>query len=222
MSYNTPSRILLIEPLEIVRVGLRAALRESPGFAIVAETGDLDAGLSLTRETRPDIVLMELVFQSCSGIDLAREIRAEQPDAKLFVFSACNDDQCLLDAFSLGVHGYLNKSAPVEGLLSALTEVAGGQSWLDPCLTDRVVNLIREEDNHSPQRLIDGLSKQERRVLTEGAKGLSNKQVADSLRLSEKTVKNYFSNVMKKLSVSRRTEAAVLYWNYDQARQGDG
>jgi len=218
MTYNSPCRILLAESQEITRLGIRAALADNPAFTIVAETGDRAELKALLTEHHPDLVVMDLMLPDCGSVDLCREVRALQPGVKLLIVSACEDDQCLLDAFSLGVNGYLKKDATVSELVDGLTEVAAGGTALDPCLTNRVVESIRNEDERTPKRLIDSLSRQERRVLMEVSKGRSNKQVADALALSEKTVKNYFSSVMRKLSVSRRTEAAALFWNHELSR----
>ncbi|MGE9294788.1 MAG: response regulator [Puniceicoccales bacterium] len=217
MSYNSPNRILLVEPIELLAIGVRTVVQQDSNFSIIAETADRCEAVALYNEHKPDLVLTDLMLPDGGGIDLCRELRKANPRVRIVVLSSCNDSQCMLDAFSLGVDGYLEKTATAEQLLNALREVAAGRMALDPSLTDHVVSMIRNESESTPRRLIETLSKQERRVLVQVAKGQSNKQVADALELSEKTVKNYFSNVMKKLEVSRRTEAAAMFWNYEKA-----
>ncbi|WP_309399035.1 response regulator transcription factor [Cerasicoccus maritimus] len=215
----SPIRILIVEGVELTRIGLRTLLTERTDYEIVAETGDPDEAQSLYNETKPDLVIMDSMLPDCRGLEFCRNVKAAEHPAKLFLISSCTDRGCLIDTFSLGVEGFVLKDVTSEDLLLSLSQVVAGKSVLAPEIAECVVEHMRSgsgkgSGQHAHE--IESLSVQERRVLELVARGKSNRQVADQLGLSEKTVKNYFSSVLSKLNANRRTEAAAMFWDYQQ------
>ncbi|MEO0795527.1 MAG: response regulator transcription factor [Verrucomicrobiota bacterium] len=218
MTDSTPIRVLIVDKYELTRIGIRHLLSQHSDFQVVGDTGDSDEALSIYERTHPDLVMLDLAVSGGSGAGMLRRFRESQGKARFYVLSSCEDDSAMIDAFSAGVDGFVNKASTADEVLKSLREVAEGQTVLDPRLTDQVVNFMRSGPGDKTAHLVESLSVQERRVLEHVARGLSNKEVAKALSLSEKTIKNYFSNVLSKLSASRRTEAAVIYWKYESSR----
>lgn len=211
------SRLLIIESNELTRIGMCAVLSEEPELDIVGDTGDVDEALTLFESVKPELVLMDLMMPDCRGMELCRRMRENNESVKLFLISDCCDHQCLVDAFMLGVEGYVVKDIGKDELVSSIKQVLEGKTVMAPEVAEHVVEHLRDGGaSGQPQHRIDTLSTQERRVLELVARGKSNRQVAEELQLSEKTVKNYFSSVLSKLSANRRTEAAVMYWEYQK------
>ncbi|WP_309386350.1 response regulator transcription factor [Cerasicoccus frondis] len=215
----TPTKIIIVENHEVVRIGLRQLIADCEEFEIVGEVDNCDDALTVYEDQKPNIVLIDVMLPDCSGIELCKKMRESSHHAKLLVLTSCEDDRCIFDAFALGIEGYILKNCKAESIVSALRDVTAGKSILDPSITQHVVNHMRKANESQQEDLVDTLSAQERRVLEQVAKGLTNKEVAILLKLSEKTVKNYFSNVLSKLYASRRTEAAALYWSYVRQRE---
>ncbi len=219
MTTVTPTRILIVEDHEVVRIGLRQLIEDSEEFTVVGEAGNCRDALAVYEETKPDIVLLDLMLPDGNGVELCGRLRQSTHQARILVLTSCEDDRCIFEAFSKGIDGYLLKNINGAEILSAIHDVSMGKSILDPSVTQHVVNHMRDANQSRQEDLVETLSAQERRVLEQVAKGLTNKEVAVVLKLSEKTVKNYFSNVLSKLYASRRTEAAALYWAYVRRRE---
>lgn len=214
MTTVTPTRILIIEDHEVVRIGLRQLIEDNEDFEIAGEAGTCRDALEQFEKVKPDLVLLDLMLPDGSGVELCKRIRATGQEAKILVLTSCEDDRAIFDAFAQGIDGYILKNINGAEIISAIQDVSLGKSILDPSVTQHVVNHMRDAHQSRQEDLVDTLSAQERRVLEQVAKGLTNKEVAVALNLSEKTVKNYFSNVLGKLYATRRTEAAALYWSY--------
>ncbi|WP_309386309.1 response regulator transcription factor [Cerasicoccus frondis] len=215
----SPTQILIIEGVELTRIGLRTLITERTDYEIVGEVGDIDAAQSLYDQLTPDIVLMDAMLPDRSGLEFCRYVRDSAKPAKLFVISSSTDRHSLIEAFSLGVEGFVLKDISGDELIQSLKQVLAGKPVLAPEIAECVVEHMRAgggrgSGQHAHE--IDSLSVQERRVLELVARGMSNRQVADKLNLSEKTVKNYFSSVLSKLNANRRTEAAAMFWDYQQ------
>ncbi|MEO0795999.1 MAG: response regulator transcription factor [Verrucomicrobiota bacterium] len=219
MTTQTPTKVLIIEDHEVVRLGLRQIIGDFDEFNLVGEAGTCADALTVYQESQPDVVLLDLMLPDGSGLELCAKLRSFEHKSKIIVLTSCEDDRCIFDAFAQGVEGYLLKNANGESLVNALRDVMLGKTILDPSVTQHVVNHLRDEGQSKQEDLINTLSAQEKRVLEQVAKGLTNKEVAAVLSLSEKTVKNYFSNVLSKLYVSRRTEAAALYWQFNRQNE---
>ncbi|GHB89908.1 response regulator [Cerasicoccus arenae] len=213
---TTSTRLLIIEETELTRIGMRSLINQYPEFSIVGEAVDKKSAFDLYDKLQPDLVLMDMMHPDCSGLDICRHIRKSDKPAKLFLISSCCDHDSMIEAFSLGVEGYLLKDTCCSDLIQAMRDVVEGKTVMAPAVAEQVVEHMRSGSPQQQTHLIDSLSTQERRVLELVAKGLSNRQVAEELGLSEKTIKNYFSSVLGKLSANRRTEAAAMYWEYQK------
>lgn len=213
-------RLLLIEPNELTRIGLRTVINQCPGFEIVAEAEDQESALAAASKHSPDLIVIDITLPDCSGLEICRAVREAPNPPKLLLISSCGDHQCMIEAFSIGVEGYLLKDTHADELVRTLKDIMAGKTVLAPMVAEQVVEHMRAGNPRNRNHQIDALSMQERRVLELVAKGKSNRQVADELHLSEKTVKNYFSSVLSKLSANRRTEAAAMFWEYQQQAVG--
>ena len=213
---NTPSsspasvRLLIVDDHEVVRIGLRTMFERTPGISVVGEAGTAAGAVSETSRLHPDVVLLDVRLPDRSGFDACREIQKLPADVKVLVLTSFADDDTVFEAIASGADGYLLKEVDADHLIQAVRSVAAGQSILDPSVTRRVIGRVRNPANENEQRLAK-LSAQEQRVLALVAKGKTNKEIAAELGLSDKTVKNYFSNVLDKLKLARRSQAAAFY-----------
>jgi len=207
-------RLLIIDANDLTRLGIIAALEKSPQLEVIGDFADKNDALEFLHREQPDMVIMDVMLPDCGGIELCQTIRDSKPSTKLFLISSCTDQECLLKAFSFGVEGYVFKEVTQEELVSSVLQVLSGKTVMAPAVAEQVVEHLREGGKQQQRHRIEALSTQERRVLELVAKGMSNRQVADALKLSEKTIKNYFSSVLSKLSANRRTEAAAMFWEY--------
>ena len=206
---SKPISVLLVEDHEIVRVALRTLLERAEGIQVVGDTGRT-AGAATEEAVRlkPDVVLMDVQLPDGSGIDACREIRSSLPNTRVLFLTSFADESTIAAAVFGGADGFLHKEIGRATLLRAIRTVAEGRSILDPAVTRTVLNRLRTlqaEGKGEP------LSDQERRVLALVAEGKTNKEIAALLQLSDKTVKNYLSNVYEKLQITRRSQAAAFY-----------
>jgi len=217
MTTTKPISVLLVDDSELVRAGLKTLLdlHADAGDArleVVGEAHSVATALAEVAQLEPDVVLLDIRLPDGSGLDACRQILASGSESKILILTSVIDDSLVYDAMSSGAHGYLLKEINAQGLCQAIKDVAGGKFILDPTLTSRLLNLIRS--NSTPpmeQNRLSILSSQERRVLALVAEGKTNKEIAEQMSLSDKTVKNYLSNVFEKLKINRRSQAAVLY-----------
>jgi two-component system response regulator DevR len=158
---------------------------------------------------RPDVALPDIRMPDGTGFDACRQILKALPNTRVLVLTSVADDKLVDEAIRSGAHGYLLKEIDGRGLVQAIHDVAEGKSILDPAITARVMQIVKS--GGTAQHSLAALSPQEKRVLALIADGLTNKEVAAQLHLSDKTVKNYLSTIFEKLHVSRRAEAAVIY-----------
>lgn len=208
---EAPVSLLIVDDSEVVRVGLRSLLSTEPDLRIAGEAGTAAAAVDQAVRLRPKVVLLDIRLPDGSGIDACRQILRRAPDVRILMLTSVIDDRLVEDAIRAGAHGYLLKEIDGRGLVSAIRDVAAGRSTLDPAVTARVMQRVREGETTGGRNALASLSPQEKRVLGLLAEGCTNKEIAAKLGLSEKTVKNYLSTVFEKLQVSRRAEAAVLY-----------
>jgi len=174
---------------------------------VVAEAGTVRDAIVQAERVRPDVIVMDVRLADGSGIEATREILARQPETKVLMLTSFADDEALFDSIMAGASGYVLKQVKGADLVDSVRRVAAGQSLLDPGVTARVLDRLRRgpEDEAGAVHLTD----QERRILDLLAEGLTNRQIGERLYLAEKTVKNYVSNLLMKLGMHRRTEAAV-------------
>jgi len=204
-------RILIVDDHEVVRLGLRSALETADDFQIVAEAATADDAINQTRSARPDIVLMDVRLgpgQESGGIDACRTIRSELPEVTVLMFSSFSDRDAVLASIMAGASGYLTKNLGLAELRDAIRSAAKGQSLLDPSVTAQVLDQLKELS--SGKRSADQpLSDREREVLALVAKGLTNREIGESLFVSEHTARNHVASILNKLGLSRRVQAAT-------------
>ena len=210
-------RVLLVDDHEVVRGGLRALLEAQDELEVVAEAGTVAEAISRTRTFEPDVVVMDVRLPDGSGVEACREIRSQMPDVAVLMLTSFSDDQALFDSIMAGAAGYVLKQVRGADLVDSVRRVGSGESILDPSVTARVLERIRNPQSDEDPRLAR-LTPTELRIVEMIADGATNRQIADRIHLAEKTVKNYVSAILAKLEVSRRAEAAA-YLADRRARQ---
>ena len=207
-----PIRLLMVDDHEVLRLGLRTLFSEAGGFEVVGEAGTMAEAIFKARELDPDVILMDVRLPDGSGVEACREIRTQRPQTCILFLTSYADDAAVLATILAGAQGFLLKEVGSDELLRAVRTVAGGQSILDPAVTQRVLARVQTlSSSTSTEPKGEALSPQEHRVLALVAEGKTNKEIAVALNLSEKTVGNYLSNVFQKLNISRRSQAAVYF-----------
>lgn len=201
-------RILLVDDHEIVRKGLRALLEAESDFEVVGETESAADALRRVGFDSPDVVVLDVRLPDGSGVEACRDIRAEFPDVKVLMLTSYADEEALMSAILAGASGYLLKRIDSLALIESLRRVGKGESLLDEEMVSKLFSALRGGSRGSDP-LLGKLSGQERRILDLIAQGLTNRQIAEEMFLAEKTVKNYVSNLLTKLGMSRRSEAAA-------------
>ncbi len=201
--------VFLLDDHEVVRLGLRQLLEGEPDVEVVGEASTAAQAVTRIPALRPDVAVLDVRLPDGDGITVCREIRSvmDEPPACLMLTSF-SDDEALFTAIMAGAAGYLLKQVSGTDLVGAVRRLAAGESLLDPAMTTAVLERLRNPDVDEDPRYTS-LTEQERRILDEIAAGKTNRQIAQSMFLAEKTVKNYVSGLLRKLEVDRRTEAAV-------------
>jgi DNA-binding NarL/FixJ family response regulator len=202
-------KAFLLDDHEVVRRGVREVLEgESRGEITVAgEAGTADEALRRLPAVRPDVAILDVRLPDGNGVEVCREIRSRHPEIQCLMLTSFADDEALFDAIMAGAAGYVLKQVRGSDLVDSVRRVAAGQSLLDPTVTAKVLDRLRRGPEEEPG--VEQLTEQERRILDLLADGLTNRQIGERLYLAEKTVKNYVSNLLMKLGMHRRTEAAV-------------
>jgi DNA-binding NarL/FixJ family response regulator len=202
-------RVFLLDDHEMVRMGLRKLLESAGDIEVIGEAGTAAAAIARIPALKPDVAMLDARLPDGSGIEVCRQIRSSEPSVQAIILTSFDDDEALFAAIMAGAAGYILKQVTSQDLLSAVRHVAAGGSLLDPSVTARVMERLREGAPGEPEEL-KNLTAQERRILELVAEGLTNKQIGERLFLAEKTVKNYMSNVLAKLGLVSRTQAAVF------------
>ena len=208
---DTATRVFIILPQELVRVGMRTLLNSVPDFTVVGEASSRSEALPLVLQRKPDIVIVDLRVQDGTGIETAKEILGHLPGTRILVLADTLNDTILLSAVSTGAHGYVLQDTGAETLIHAMRSVTKGQAYLDPGVTRHTFAYLRKVADRNPERGRYLLSPQEQRLLPLIAQGKTNKEIAAELGLSDKTIKNYLANVYSKLHLTRRSQAAAFY-----------
>ena len=199
-------RVFLLDDHEVVRRGVRELLEGADDLEVVGEAGTAKEARQRVPATRPDVAILDVRLPDGSGIEVCRDLRSQMPDLKCLMLTSFNDDEALFDAIMAGASGYVLKEVRGSDLIDSVRRVAAGHSLLDPIVTARVIERLRNPPHDS---LTDSLSPQESTILGHLADGLTNRQIAEQMFLAEKTVKNYVSNLLSKLGMDHRTQAAV-------------
>jgi DNA-binding NarL/FixJ family response regulator len=210
VSSEPPIRILIADDHEVVRIGLASLLDRQSGFRVVGEAASGNEAVRLARALRPDVVVMDIRMPDGSGTDACRAITAELPHTPVVMLTSYADEDALFDAIAAGASGYVLKRIGSDELVTAVRTVAGGQSMLDPAVTAAVLERLRHAAHAEESGAFSELTEQERRVLAHLAQGESNREIALAMDLAEKTVRNYVSNILAKLSLTSRAQAAAF------------
>jgi two-component system response regulator DevR len=205
--FSMALRIFLVDDHEVVRRGVRDMLEAEDDFEVVGEAGGVEEALNRISATNPDMAVLDVRLPDGNGVELCRELRSRHPSLACLMLTSFDDDEALVEAIMAGAAGYVLKQVKGHDIIEAVRLVGSGRTLLDPAMTARVIERLRNGPSEDPK--LARLSGQERRILELLADGKTNRQIAAEIFLSEKTVKNYVSNLLTKMGMSRRTEAAV-------------
>ncbi|MET0655822.1 MAG: response regulator transcription factor [Pseudoxanthomonas sp.] len=198
-------RLLLADDHAVVREGLRALLEQQPDMRVVAEAGDGPSALRMVLSETPDVIVLDMKMPGATVVETIQAIKQQRPRTQVLVFTSYAEDSQVRDALTAGATGYLLKDALADDLIRAVREVNAGRAWLHPQAQRQMLEWMRR-----PPSQVDSLTSRERSVLILLAQGHSNKQIARNLGLTAGTVKGYVSQVLDKLGVADRTQAALL------------
>ena len=201
-------RVYLLDDHEVVRQGLRSLLEGAGDIEVVGESGSAVDATHRIPALRPHVAVLDGRLPDGSGIEVCRAVRAVDPAIKALILTSYDDDEALFAAIMAGASGYVLKEIKGNDLVSAVRQVAAGNSLIDPALTARVLDRVRNPAGTAPE--FAELTEQELKLLAHIAEGLTNRQIGEQMFLAEKTVKNYVSSILAKLGLERRTQAAVL------------
>jgi len=201
------TRVFLLDDHEVVRRGLRELFEAEDDLVVAGEAGTAEEALRRIPPTRPDVAVLDVRLPDGDGVEVCREVRTHHPEVRCLILTSFADDDALLQAIMAGASGYVLKQVKGVDLVDAVRRVAAGDALLDPTVTARVLERVRSGPDRDER--VERLTDQERRILDLIAEGLTNRQIADRIHLAEKTVKNYVSNLLTKLGMQRRTQAAV-------------
>lgn len=207
---GAPIRILIADDHEVVRIGLASLLDRQDGFTVVGEAGSGSEAVRLARILRPDVVVMDIRMPNGSGTEACRTITAELDATPVVMLTSYADEEAVFESIAAGASGYVLKRIGSGELVDAIRTVAAGRSLLDPAVTAAVLERVRRVTHAEESGAFGELTEQERRVLAHVADGKSNREIADAMELAEKTVRNYVSNVLAKLGLTSRAQAAAF------------
>jgi two-component system response regulator DevR len=212
-----PIRVFLLDDHEVVRRGLRDLLESEDDLVVVGEAGTAEEARSRVPAVHPDVAVLDIRLPDGDGIEVCRDLRSQDPDLRCLMLTSFADDEALASAVVAGADGYVLKEIRGTDLVDSIRRVAAGESLLDAASTARVLDLLRRRQQEQDEIAV--LSAQERRIFDLIGGGLTNRQIAEQLFLAEKTVKNYVSNLLNKLGMSRRTQAAAYAARLDERRE---
>ena len=208
-------RVLIADDHPVVRSGLRALIETEPGMEVVGDAADGEEAIENAALLRPDVILLDLMMPGTSGVNAIEVIRQENSDARILVLTSFAQDDLVFPAIKAGALGYLLKDSSPEELLQGIRQVNSGESSLHPAIARKLIQEFSQPSRESDP--INLLSTRERHVLNLLALGLSNQEIANSLSIREPTARKHVSNILDKLHLSNRTQAALL-----AARSGVG
>ena len=201
-------KVMLVDDHEVVRPGLRALIEAEEDIEVVAEADSGTKAVEVALSYKPRVVVMDVRMPEGSGVEACREIRAADPDIQVIMLTSFSDDEALFNSIMAGAAGFVLKQIRGRDLVDAIRTVGAGQSLLDPGVTKRVLERLRKSTFDDKDPKLARLSPQEERILDMIGEGLTNREIAERINLSDKTVKNYVSTILQKLEVARRAEAA--------------
>jgi len=201
-------RVLIVDDHAVVREGLRALISYEPGMSVVGEAEDGIEAMFKARAAQPDVVLLDLVMPRQDGLETINQLQEELPDVRILVLTSYAEDDKVFTAIKLGALGYLLKDSAPDDLLRAIREVNQGQSSLHPTIARKLVREIGQPTNLPLAE--DPLTPREMDVLKLVAKGMGNQEIGEELVISVQTVRTHVSNILRKLHVANRTQAALF------------
>ena len=202
-------RVLIVDDDSLVAMSLKTILSSDNDIEVVGLGNDGTEAVKLYEEHKPDVLLMDIRMSGMSGLDAGSEILSGHPDARILYLTTFNDDEYIIRAISIGAKGYIIKQ-DFESIIPAVKSVYNGQSVFGNAITEKLPEIINKKKSFDYEG--HGITPQEKEIIEEVAKGLSNKEIADELCLSEGTVRNYLSNVLRKLDLRDRTNLAIFYY----------
>jgi len=204
-------KVLIADDHEVVRLGLRSLLENVEDIEVVGEAASGEEAIERAGALKPDVVIMDVRMPEMGGIEACRAIRSAHPEIKVIMLTSYSDDEAVFASVMAGASGYVLKRIGSAQLVEGIRAVAKGGSLLDPTVTGRVLERLRggDSDDGVGSELVEQLTEQEQRILDLIAQGCTNRDIANQLYLSEKTVRNYVSNILGKLQVANRTQAAA-------------
>ncbi|MCA3748922.1 MAG: response regulator transcription factor [Rubrobacter sp.] len=213
--------VLLVDDHQLVRRGVRAFLETQEDIAVVAEAAGGEEALRLAAEHAPDVALMDLIMPGMDGVEATRGLTRVSPRTRVVILTSYHDDEHIFPAIRAGALSYILKEAGPEELAQAVRKAAAGEAVLHPRVAARVVSELHGARRSEPN-VFQELSDREMEVLKLLAQGLSNAEISRRLYISEKTTKSHVSNILSKLHLADRTQAAVYAWREGVVRRGDG
>jgi len=206
---------MLVDDHELVRLGLRTILAAYPDLEVVGEASSVATAVEAISRITPDVILLDMRLKDGTGFDICRQLDQLKIKSRILVLTSFSNDEVLMKAIEAGVDGFILKEVDSKSLVAAIRKVGAGESALDPATTRLLMNKIQKISSRADEPMSQ-LSQQELKVLEQVASGKTNKEIAAELQLSDKTVKNYLANLMGKLMISRRAEAASIYTQWKQ------
>mgnify|MGYP005785817403 FL=1 len=206
-------KILLVEDHELTRKGIAYSLKTFPDIEIIGDVDNGKKAVDFISSKKPDVILMDIAMPVMNGIDATKKINEEYPDIKIIMLTSINEKQSVLSAFHSGANAYCMKDIKSEELINIIKAVMTGAVWIDPNIARYVLDILQTTgipaENKTPNNIFN-LTAREREILKLIAEGRSNKDIAEKLVLSLHTVKNHVKNIIQKLAVDDRTQAAIL------------
>ena len=199
----TKTRIMIVDDHEVVRLGMRAALEAEPDLTVIGEASNGAEALAKIPVLDPQLILMDVRMEKMNGIEACREIKSRNPEVHILMITSYTDDDAVISSILAGASGYLLKHVSRADLLRSIRLVASGHSLIDTNTATQAMERLTQVPGSE-------LTEREREVLTLVARGYTNKQIADTLFVSEKTARNHVSHILDKLGLSRRSEAAAF------------
>ena len=215
---SEPITVLLVDDHAMIRQGVRAFLETQGDIAVIAEAGSGEEAVRLATEHAPDVALVDLIMPGMDGVEATRRLRARSPRTNVIVLTSYHDDEHVFPAIRAGALSYILKEIGPQELADAVRKASGGEAVLHPQVAARVVKELHGARRDEPNAFHD-LSDRELEVLKLIAEGLSNAEISNRLFISEKTTKNHVSNILNKLHLADRTQAAVYAWRQGVVRR---
>jgi len=211
---STRIRVFLLDDHEVVRRGIKELLESEGDIEVVGESGLAQEAARRIPALRPDVAILDGRLPDGTGMEVCRDVRSVDPSIKALILTSYDDDEALFSAIMAGAAGYILKQVRGNDLVHTVRRVAAGESTLDPSVTARVLDRVRNGPPRDSQ--LEALTTQEQKILELIGEGLTNRQIAERMYLAEKTVKNYVSSLLAKLGLSSRTQAAIFATKHQQ------